>query len=117
MPHLRRIFLRLRWAFALRANGSRTPTSYQQEFELELPRRSSSLVLSHDRSSAIVADHIERNSERDNVLEEKQAEVVHVMDAADHDGVVLRELCNRHLPDNNLTNKLHRCGNNLTPTK
>jgi hypothetical protein len=39
------------------------------------------------------------------------------MDAADYDGVVLRELCNRHLPDNNLTNKLHRCGNNLTPTK
>ena len=50
--------------------------------------RPSSLVLSQDRFSAIIADQIERNSERDNVLEEKQAEVVHVMDAVDHDGVI-----------------------------
>ena len=57
-------------------------------FELELPRRPSSLILSHDRFSAIVADQIERNSERDNVLEEKQAKVVHVMDAVDHDRVI-----------------------------
>src|SRR5271168_1627043 len=50
--------------------------------------RPSSLILSHDRFSAIVADQIERNSERDNVLKEKQAEIVHVMDAMNHDGVI-----------------------------
>jgi hypothetical protein len=40
-----------------------------------------------------MADQIERNSERDNVLEEKQAEIVHVMDAVNHDvssGVVIK---------------------------
>jgi hypothetical protein len=46
------------------------------------------LAFSHDRVSAIVADQKERNSERDNVLEEKQAEVVHVMDAVNHYGVI-----------------------------
>jgi len=35
-----------------------------------------------------MADQIERNSERDNVLEEKQAEIVHVMDTVNHDGVI-----------------------------
>src|SRR5260370_39991723 len=83
-------FLRLRWAFALRANGPRTPSTrvIEQEFELEFPRRPSSLILSHDRFSAIIADQIERNSERDNVFEEKQAEIVHVMDAVNHEGVI-----------------------------
>lgn len=51
-------------------------------------RRPSSLIFSDDRFSAVIADQIERNSERDNVLEEKQAEIVHVMDAVNHDGVI-----------------------------
>jgi hypothetical protein len=50
--------------------------------------RPSSLIFSHDCFSAIVANQIERNSERDNVLEKKQAEIVHVMDAVNHDGVI-----------------------------
>jgi hypothetical protein len=53
-----------------------------------ISRRPSSPIFSHDRFSAIIADQIERNSERDNVLEEKQAEIVHVMDAVNHDGVI-----------------------------
>src|ERR1700751_575588 len=55
---------------------------------VSISRRPSSLIFSHDRFSAIVANQIERNSERDNVLEEKQAEIVHVMDAVNHDGVI-----------------------------
>ena len=55
---------------------------------VSISRRPSSLIFSHDRFSAIIADQIERNSERDNVLEEKQAEIVHVMDAVNHDGVI-----------------------------
>ena len=46
------------------------------------------VIFSHDRFSAIIADQIERNSERDDVLEEKQAQIVHVMDAVNHDGVI-----------------------------
>ena len=53
-----------------------------------ISRRPSSLIFSHDRFSAVIADQIERNSERDDVLEEKQAEIVHVMDAVNHDGVI-----------------------------
>ena len=53
-----------------------------------ISRGQSSLILSYDRLSAIVADQIEPNSERDNVFEEKQADVVHVMDAVNHDGVI-----------------------------
>ena len=46
------------------------------------------VIFSHNRFSAIIADQIERNSERDDVLEEKQAEIVHVMDAVNHDSVI-----------------------------
>ena len=56
--------------------------------ENRVPRRPSALILNHDRFSAVIADQIERNSERDNVLEEKQAEIVHVVDAVNHDGVI-----------------------------
>jgi hypothetical protein len=59
-----------------------------QDSNWNFPAGPSSLILSHDRFPAIIADQIERNSERDNVLEEKQAEVVHVMDAVNHDGVI-----------------------------
>ena len=55
---------------------------------VSVSRRPSSLIFSNDRFSAIVGDQIERNSERDDVLEEKQAEVVHVMHAVNHDGVI-----------------------------
>ena len=46
------------------------------------------MIFSHDRFSAIIADQIERNSERDDVLEEKQPKIVHVMDAVNHHGVI-----------------------------
>jgi len=59
-----------------------------QDSNWNFPAGPSSLILSHDRFPAMIADQIERNSERDNVLEEKQAEVVHVMDAVNHDGVI-----------------------------
>ena len=55
---------------------------------VSISRRPSSLIFSHDRFSAIGADQIERNSERNDVLEEKQAEIVHVMHAVNHDGVI-----------------------------
>jgi hypothetical protein len=55
---------------------------------VSISRRPSSLIFSRDRFSAIIADQIERNSERDDVLEEKQAEIVHVMHAVNHDGVI-----------------------------
>ena len=55
---------------------------------MSISRRPSSLIFSRDRFSAIIADQIERNSERDDVLEEKQAEIVHVMDAVNYDGVI-----------------------------
>jgi hypothetical protein len=61
--------------------------SYPRE-SVGIPRRPSSLIFSHHRFSAKIADQVERNSERDNVLEEKQAEIVHVMDAVNHDGVI-----------------------------
>ena len=50
--------------------------------------RPSTLILSRNRSSAVRSDQIERSSERNNILEEKQAGVVHVMDAINHDGVI-----------------------------
>ena len=52
-----------------------------------MPQMYSTLTGIRSRSS-IKADQIERNSERDDVLEEKQAEIVHVMDAVNHDGVI-----------------------------
>jgi len=55
---------------------------------VSISRRPSSLIFNRDRFSAIIADQIERNSERDDVLEEKQAEIVHVMHAVNHDGVI-----------------------------
>src|ERR1700743_792214 len=70
------------------ARTLQAPDRVIARIEQQGPRRPSSLILGHDRFSAIVADQIERNSERDNVLEEKQAEIVHVMDTVNYYGVI-----------------------------